>query len=164
MDLKLLLDSFGVTWGLFWGPPGLLRASGRLLGSELLPGVDLGGSVSVQGFILGVWGSPGLHFGSFGIPQDRISGSFGRLRRLLGALGVAPRAPRAAWMSPGGDFGFQMGAKREPKSFQNRYRNWWKINKQIRHIFNGFLIDFECQNDLQNHPKTFPIPLKNRNC
>ena len=62
MDSKLLFDSFGVTWGLFGGPLGLLRASGRLLGSELLPGADLGGSVSVQGFILGALGSLRIDF------------------------------------------------------------------------------------------------------
>ena len=164
MDLKLLFDSFGVTWGLFGGPLGLLRASGRLLGSELLPGADLGGSVSVQGFILGALGVSRAPFWELWDPSGSIFGSFGRLRRLLGALGEAPRAPRAAWMSPGRDFGSQMGAKREPKSFQNRSQNYWKINKKIKQMFNGFLIDFECQNDLQNHPETFPIQFKTRNC
>ena len=124
MDLKLLFDSFGVTWGLFGGPLGLLRASGRLLGSELLPGADLTGSVSVQGFILGAVGVSRAPFWELWDPSGSIFGSFGRLRRLLGALGEAPRAPRAAWMSPGGDFGSQMGAKREPKSFQNRSQHY----------------------------------------
>ena len=56
MDLKLLFASFELTWGLFWEPLGLLRASGRLPRPEWLPGADLGGSVSVQGFILGALG------------------------------------------------------------------------------------------------------------
>ena len=90
MDLKLLFDSFGVTWGLFGGPLGLLRASGRLLGSELLPRADLGGSVSVQGFILGALGSPGLHFGSFGIPQDRFLGALGGSEGSWAPLGRHP--------------------------------------------------------------------------
>ena len=112
MDLKLLFDSFRVTWDLFWGPLGLLRASGRLLGSELLPGADLRGSVSVQGFILGALGVFRAPFWELWDPSGSIFGSFGRLRRLLGALGEAPRAPRAAWMSPGGDFGSQIGRPR----------------------------------------------------
>ena len=127
MDLKLLFDNFGVTWGLFWGLLGLLRASGRLLGSELLPGADLGGSVSVQGFILGALGVSRAPFWELWDPSGSIFGSFGRLRRLLGALGEAPRAPRAAWMSPGSDFGPQMGAKREatilPKSIPKLLKN-----------------------------------------
>ena len=135
MDLKFLFDSFGVTWGLFWGPLGLLRALGRLLGSELLPGVDLGGSVSVQGFILGALGVSRAPFWELWDPSGSIFTSFGTLRRRLGALGEAPRAPRAAWMSPGGDFGSKTGAKRYPKSFQNRSQHHKKINESFNHFF-----------------------------
>ena len=90
MDLKLLVDSFGVTWRLFGGPLGLLRASGRLLGSELLPGVDLGALSVSRGSFLEPWGSPGLHFGSFGIPQDRFLGALGGSKGSWAPLGRHP--------------------------------------------------------------------------
>ena len=77
MDLKLLFDSFGVTWGLFGGPLGLLRASGRLPGSEWLPGAVWGAPSLPRGSFWEPWGSPGLHFGSFGTPQDRFLGALG---------------------------------------------------------------------------------------
>ena len=90
MDLKLLFDSFGVTWRLFGGPLGLLRASGRLPGSEWLPGAVWGAPLLPRGSFWEPWGSPGLHFGSFGIPQDRFLGALGGSEGSWAPLGRHP--------------------------------------------------------------------------
>ena len=90
-SLKPLFDSFGVTWGLFWGHFRLLRASGRIPGSEWFPGADLGSSVCVQESMFGALG--GLQ-GSMGFPRG-IPGLPGVIRWFCHTLG-----------NPGGSNGF----------------------------------------------------------
>ena len=99
------------------GTSGSSASLGSLSRVGVAPRGRLGSPVTAQGLILGALGVSRAPFWELWDPSGSIFGSFGRLRRLLGALGEAPRAPRAAWMSPGVDFGSQMEAKREPKSF-----------------------------------------------